>query len=202
MAPAPAEYFPLGVTHILGGVDHLLFLVGLLLVVWRRDEPGRQRWRTLVTTITAFTVAHSVTLASAALGAWRLPSAPVELLIAASILLLAVELARGQRGLTTRAPAAVAFAFGLVHGFGFAGALSETGLPERGAWLALLGFNLGVELGQVALVGLAVGATHVLKKPLSRMRERAPRLEQATIYALGTGAAFWCFERLGSLGGM
>jgi hydrogenase/urease accessory protein HupE len=140
-----ALYTALGIEHILLGFDHLAFVLGLVLLV-----DGTRR---LVETITAFTVAHSITLAASVLGWVRLASGPVELIIALSILLLAVELADGGDSLTRRRPAVVAFVFGLLHGFGFAGALRDVGLPEVHLGLALATFNVGVELGQLAVVG-------------------------------------------------
>ncbi|MGD2166646.1 MAG: HupE/UreJ family protein [Gammaproteobacteria bacterium] len=185
-------YLSLGIEHILLGIDHLLFVLALLLLV--------RGWRRLVATITAFTLAHSVTLAAAALGYVHLPSAPVEAIIALSILFLATELARReQRGarsvpddLAERAPWIVAFSFGLLHGLGFAGALSEIGLPENAIPLSLLFFNVGVEIGQLAFVAciLALGwAARTLSV-------RGPDwLAQLAAYAIGSVAALWLFER-------
>ncbi|PXX54684.1 HupE / UreJ protein [Pseudomonas sp. LAMO17WK12:I10] len=140
-----------GIEHILGGFDHLLFVFGLLLLV-------RNGWM-LVKTITAFTLAHSITLALAALGAVRLPGPPVEAMIALSILLLAVEIVRknhGEPSFTAQWPWVVAFCFSLLHGFGFAGALAQVGLPQRDLPLALLTFNIGVEIGQLMFVAVVL----------------------------------------------
>ncbi len=181
--PPVAHYLALGVEHILLGPDHLLFVLGLW-ALWRRS---RQRLRQLVATLTAFTVAHSITLAGALLAGWWLPVAAVEACIAASILLLAVELASPQRGLAERFPVVVAFGFGLLHGFGFAGALAAIGLPEQARGWALASFNLGVEAGQlffvVALMGVAIVA-----RPLHRWMPVA-------LGAYGAVAAYWLLER-------
>ncbi|MER2507254.1 MAG: HupE/UreJ family protein [Amaricoccus sp.] len=183
-------YLREGVAHILFGFDHLLFVAALMLIV--RD------WRMLLKTVTAFTVAHSITLALATFGLVRLPSGPVEAMIALSIMLVAVEavrLRRGETSLATQWPWLVAFAFGLLHGFGFAGALADLGLPPGDIPLALLFFNLGVELGQLlfiaALVGVVGGARRLVALPL-----QAP---VAAAYAIGIVAAFWCFERLDAM---
>jgi len=176
-------YSLLGVEHILSGFDHLLFVISLLFLV------GFQR--RLVTTITAFTLAHSITLAASALGALSLRPPPVEATIALSILLVAGEALKRQDSVTRRWPAVVAFLFGLVHGLGFAGALAEIGLPARNANIALLTFNLGVEAGQL----LVVGACGLLFLAVRRL----PRLEparQATLYGIGSIAAFWTIARL------
>ncbi|MGE8188803.1 HupE/UreJ family protein [Pseudomonas sp. NPDC086278] len=179
-----------GIEHILGGFDHLMFVFGLLLLV-------RNGWM-LVKTITAFTLAHSITLALAALGAVRLPGPPVEATIALSILLLAVEIARKNRGdpsFTAQWPWVVAFCFGLLHGFGFAGALAEIGLPQRDLPLALFTFNVGVEIGQLMFVAVVLS----LREMLLRLRLPKPALLYAqpiASYGLGTLAAFWFFERI------
>ena len=183
-----ATYVWLGIEHIWLGIDHLLFLLCLLILV-----PERRR---LIGTITAFTVAHSITLAAATLGVVRLSQAPVEAIIALSIVFVASEIAhewQGRPGLTRRWPWLVAFAFGLLHGFGFAGALREVGLPEQAIPLALLCFNLGVETGQLAFV-LAV-------LPLlqwGRRREKSmPRWAwRLPVYGIGSLAAFWTLERI------
>jgi hydrogenase/urease accessory protein HupE len=176
-------YARLGVEHILSGPDHLLFVFGLLLLV--------SASRLLVKTITAFTLGHSLTLSAAALGLARVPSRAVEVLIAASVLTLAVELARdpGRPTLLRRFPWAMAVAFGLLHGFGFAGALAEAGLPPGDIPLALVSFNAGIEVGQLAFVGavLAAGAL------LPAVAVRSTRL---AVYAMGILSAFWCFERI------
>ena len=180
-------YGMLGILHILGGVDHLLFVLGLFLLV--HDT------RALVRTITAFTLAHSLSLALAASGVLTLPSPPVEALIAASIVLVARELAVEDRGtptLAARWPWLVAFAFGLVHGLGFAGALAEIGLPRTYAALALLAFNVGVEIGQLLFVGLLF----LLAIPLRPVVRTAPRLRALPAYAMGTIAMAWLVQRV------
>jgi hydrogenase/urease accessory protein HupE len=179
-------YVALGVEHILTGPDHLLFVFGLLLLV-----PAS---RLLVKTITAFTLGHSITLSAAALHLADVPSRPVEVLIAASVLALAVELARdGARPtLLRRSPWAVAVAFGLLHGFGFAGALAEAGLPAGDIPLALLSFNAGIEAGQLAFVAAVLAAGVLAGRWIPA---RATRL---AVYAMGILAAFWCFERIGA----
>jgi hydrogenase/urease accessory protein HupE len=183
-------YLAHGVEHILFGFDHLLFVLALILIVRSR--------RMLLLTISAFTVAHSVTLALATLGVVHVPGPPVEATIALSILLLAVEivqLQRGQRGLTARRPWLVAFSFGLLHGFGFASALSEIGLPRSDIPLALLSFNVGVECGQLLFVAFVLGTA-----ALARRLRLAPRLQRyarhAAPYAIGALATFWLLDRL------
>jgi hydrogenase/urease accessory protein HupE len=181
------QYLELGVAHILLGFDHLLFVLALLLIV--------RGWRRLLATVTAFTVAHSITLAAATLGFVRVPGPPVEATIALSIVFLASELVKinhGQQSLTARAPWLVAFAFGLLHGFGFAGALADVGLPRAEIPLALLTFNVGVELGQIAFVSVALAAVWAL----GRVRKDWPSwAAQVPAYGIGTIAAFWLVER-------
>ncbi len=181
------RYTILGIEHILIGIDHLLFVLALLFVV----QGG---WR-LVQTITAFTVAHSITLGLATLGYVKLPSAPVEAAIALSIVFLCAEILRardGQKGLTFRAPWVVAFAFGLLHGLGFAGALSEIGLPPPEIPLALLFFNIGVELGQLAFVAAVLALWWLWQ----RSRLGWPGwLHPLPAYAIGTLATYWFLER-------
>ncbi len=174
------RYLVLGVEHILVGADHLLFVLGLVLLVTST--------RRLVGAITGFTAGHSVTLAAATLGAVSLPSAPVEACIALSILLLAVELTRADQPLTARHPALLAAGFGLLHGFGFAGVLRDLGLPTDATGLALLAFNVGVELGQLAFVGVLLVVGRVL--PGRVVRGPVPA------YALGGIAAFWTLQRV------
>lgn len=185
-APA-ATYFRIGVEHILFGFDHLLFVLGLVLLV---------RPRQLLATVTAFTLAHSLTLAAAALGGLSLPGPPVEIVIAMSIALLGAETiyrSRGHETLSQRKPWLIAFGFGLVHGFGFAGALAEIGLPKGAEVLALLLFNLGVEVGQVAFVGavllLVFLATRFARLPLAPARIIAA-------YGIGITGAYWAIERI------
>ncbi|MDJ0853473.1 MAG: HupE/UreJ family protein [Myxococcota bacterium] len=183
------SYGALGIEHILTGLDHLLFVFGLLLLVGRRTMA-------LVKTVTAFTVGHSVTLSLAALDLLSVPQAPVELLIACSVFWLAVELARPVRGPAARRPWAMAALFGLLHGLGFAGALAEVGLPQADIPLALFSFNVGIEIGQLAFVAVIVTARHTLSRPLARL----PRWSEAIpVYTLGTLAAYWCFQRAAAL---
>jgi hypothetical protein len=180
-------YAVLGVEHILLGIDHLLFVLGLLLIVGNR-------WRLLLQTITSFTAAHSITLALSALGLVRVPPAAVEAVIALSILFLAAEMLHsrvGRPGLTARAPWVVAFAFGLLHGFGFAGALHELGLPQTSIPLALLLFNVGVEMGQLLFVAAAL----LVMVALRRVAWPA-WTELLPPYAIGSAAAFWLIQRL------
>jgi hydrogenase/urease accessory protein HupE len=180
-------YVQLGVQHILLGVDHLLFVLGLMLIV-------SDRW-TLVKTITSFTLAHSITLAIATLGYARAPLPPLNAAIALSILFLGPEVVRTWRGetsFTIRHPWVVAFAFGLLHGFGFASGLTSMGLPQAEIPLALLLFNVGVELGQVAFVLLVV----LLERSFHVLEVRWPRLvEQLPGYAVGTLGAYWAIQR-------
>lgn len=182
------SYTVLGFEHILGGIDHLLFVLALLLIV-----RGGKR---IVITITAFTVAHSITLVAATLGLVSVPGPPVEAIIALSIVFVAAELIHGRQGrpgLTARAPWIVAFSFGLLHGFGFAGALAETGLPQTAIPVALLMFNVGVELGQlffVAVVLLLAKLGHIL------VRAEPGWMLPASAYAIGSIAAFWTIERV------
>lgn len=182
-----AGYLQLGVQHILLGADHLLFVLGLLLIV-------SSRWM-LVKTISSFTVAHSITLAIATLGWASAPLRPLNAAIALSILFLGPEIARTWRGessLTIRHPWVVAFAFGLLHGFGFASGLSAMGLPRAEVPLALLLFNVGVELGQIAFVLLVV----LLERSFRLLEVRWPRLvERLPGYAVGTLGACWTIQR-------
>jgi len=181
------DYFILGVEHILGGIDHLLFVLCLLLIV-------KGNWL-LVKTITAFTVAHSITLAMATLGFVKVPQAPIEAMIALSILFLAVELLKQQQGesdIAIRAPWIVAFIFGLLHGFGFAGALAEVGLPQSDIPLALLMFNVGVEVGQLIFIAAVIMIIEAWKRTI---RLKLAWLPKATVYAIGSTASFWVIER-------
>jgi len=181
-------YLKLGVEHILLGVDHLLFVLALIIIT-------RGTWL-LIKTVTAFTLAHSITLALATLGYVHVPSAPVEALIALSIAFVAVEIVRqwqGREGLTARAPWVVAFTFGLLHGLGFAGALSEIGLPAGQIPLALLFFNLGVEIGQLLFIATML----VVRTSVRRIRVSWPRWTGlAAPYAIGSIAMFWVLERV------
>lgn len=181
-------YISLGIEHILLGLDHLLFVLGLIWLV-------RSRWM-LVKTITSFTVAHSITLAAATLGWVGIPERPVNAAIALSIVFVGVEivkLQRGQVGLTARYPWLVTFAFGLLHGFGFADALTKLGLPSADLPLALLSFNVGVEIGQIAfvLIVIALQWSHrILEVHLPRWSEPLPA------YAIGSLAMFWLINRI------
>jgi hydrogenase/urease accessory protein HupE len=182
-----ADYFVLGVEHILGGIDHLLFVLCLLLIV-------KGNWL-LVKTITAFTVAHSITLAMATLGFVKVPQAPIEAMIALSILFLAVELVKQQEGesdIAIRAPWIVAFIFGLLHGFGFAGALAEVGLPQADIPLALLMFNVGVEAGQLIFIAAVI---MIIEAWTRTTRLELAWLPKVTVYAIGSIASFWVIER-------
>lgn len=187
LAPIVVDYTWLGVEHILAGFDHLFFVIALAVLVRKRGP--------LIATITAFTVAHSLTLASTALGMLTVPIAPVEATIALSIVLLCAECLRPGQSLTRRAPWAVAFAFGLLHGLGFASALLDIGLPEKHVPAALLCFNVGVELGQLAVVGLIVA----LRVLATRVGLRSPGLTRGLIYAMGGVSAFWSLERIGAI---
>lgn len=180
-------YATLGVEHILSGYDHLLFVLGLLFLV------GFQR--RLVATITAFTLAHSLTLALSATGWLTLRSAPVEATIALSIMLVAGEALHQRNTLSRRWPALVAFLFGLVHGLGFAGALQEIGLPQNHLAIALLTFNLGVEAGQLLVVAASYGVWRLIARWPVAWHARTPIL-----YAMGSVAAYWSWTRLITLG--
>jgi len=182
------NYAVLGVEHILGGVDHLLFVLCLLLIV-------RGHWL-LVKTITAFTVAHSITLAMATLGFVSVPQAPIEAVIALSILFLAVELVKQQQGkndLAMRAPWIVAFIFGLLHGFGFAGALTEIGLPQSDIPLALLMFNVGVEIGQLLFIAAVLVTIGAWKRLINMELSWLPR---TTAYGIGAVSVYWVLSRV------
>jgi hypothetical protein len=181
------RYAALGVAHILNGWDHVLFVIGLFLLV--ADA------RALVATISAFTLAHSLTLAAAVLGVVQVPSAPVEAMIALSIVLLARELLRPDEGPPTvarRFPWAMAFTFGLLHGLGFAGALAETGVPPDQIPLALVAFNVGVELGQLTIVLGLVGLAALVRRPLATW----PIVRHFPAYAMGAIAVAWTIERV------
>ena len=180
-------YLRIGIEHILFGPDHVLFVAGLVLVA--------SGWR-LLGAVTAFTLAHSLTLALSALGGLSLPGPPVEIAIALSVALLGYEALLRRRGagtLTLRLPALAAFGFGLLHGLGFAGALAEIGLPPQAEALALLLFNLGVELGQLMIVAALLLALWALGRLAAALR---PPAEIALAYAIGTAGFFWAFERV------
>jgi hydrogenase/urease accessory protein HupE len=186
-------YLRLGIEHILFGVDHLLFVLGLMLIV-------ADRWM-LVKTITSFTVAHSITLAVATLGYASAPVPPLNAAIALSILFLGPEIVRRWRGrtsLTIRRPWIVAFAFGLLHGFGFASGLKSIGLPHAEIPLALLLFNAGVEIGQVGFVILAI----LLARSFEMLRMQWPAwVERAPGYVVGICGAYWTIQRTAILFG-
>jgi hypothetical protein len=186
--PTAVTYVRLGIDHILKGVDHLLFVLGLMLIV-------RDRWM-LLKTITAFTVAHSITLAIATLGYARAPGPPLTAAIALSILFLGPEMVRARRGetsLTIRHPWVIAFAFGLLHGFGFASGLTTMGLPQAEIPLALLLFNLGVEAGQLLLVIVV----SILERSFRVLDVRLPRVVEAwPAYAVGSLGAYWTVQRV------
>jgi len=187
-ADIAVSYWGMGTIHILEGMDHLLFLLVLLLII-------NGLWP-LIKTVTAFTVAHSLTLALATLGLVNIPPAPTEAVISLSILLLAVEAvhkSQGQLTLAERYPWLIAFTFGLVHGLGFAGALSEIGVPQNDVPLALLMFNLGVETGQVMFV---VGVSLLLVGVRKLHNHSADLFLRATPYAIGGLAAFWTIQRI------
>jgi hypothetical protein len=182
------DYVVMGVGHILGGYDHLLFVLGLLLLVGG--------FAPLIKTITAFTLAHSLTLGLATLGLVHVPQAPVEAAIALSIVFLARELIekqRGRPGLASRRPWLMSFGFGLLHGFGFAGALSAVGLPQGDIPLALAGFNIGVEAGQILFVVAALLVVALVR----RAATRAPAwVRSVPAYGIGSLAAFWLIARV------
>ncbi len=181
-------YFVLGVEHILFGYDHLLFVVSLVLLLGR--------FWTIAKAATAFTVAHSITLIGTTLGVLGLPQAPVEALIALSIMFLAVEIIKqrpDKQRLSERLPWVVAFIFGLLHGFGFAGALKEIGLPESDVPTALLTFNLGVEAGQLVIVTVSLIVLMLIRRLAPKFLRPAT---VATTYSIGAIASMWLFERI------
>ena len=183
-----ADYWRMGTIHILEGADHLLFVLALLLIVAGLGA--------LLKAVTAFTVAHSITLAMSTLGVIHLPPAPTEAIIALSIVFLAAEIVhkrRGQVGLAERWPWLIAFSFGLFHGLGFAGALSEIGVPQAEVPLALLMFNVGVETGQLLFIAVVLALLALLKKLPLAAPEGAWRV---TPYAIGGLAAFWTIQRV------
>ncbi|MFZ1366877.1 HupE/UreJ family protein [Sphingorhabdus sp.] len=181
-------YFVIGIEHIVFGYDHLLFVVALVLLL--------TGFRTIAIAVTAFTVAHSITLVGTTLGFLGLPQRPVEAIIALSIIFLAVEIVKkkdGERRLSERVPWVVAFLFGLLHGFGFAGALKEIGLPESDVPTALLTFNLGVEAGQLLIVAATMLILHGLRRLQPSWTRPAIRLSS---YAIGAIASMWLIERV------
>lgn len=185
------NYWRLGTVHILEGVDHLLFVFALLLIV--------SGLMPLLKAVTAFTIAHSITLALATLGIVHVPPAPTEAIIALSILFLASEIIRqhnGETGLTERYPWMIAFMFGLFHGLGFAGALSEIGVPQHEVPLALLMFNVGVETGQLLFIAVVLGLFGLLRRIPVNWPQGAWRVLP---YGIGSVAAFWTTERVMSV---
>jgi hydrogenase/urease accessory protein HupE len=191
-----ATYLHLGVGHILFGFDHLLFVLALVVLV--------REWRRVAVTVTAFTIAHSITLAAATLGLVNVPGPPVEATIALSIMLVAAEILNARRGkpsLAARLPWLVAFSFGLLHGFGFAGALAEVGLPQHAIPVALLFFNVGVEIGQLVFVAVVLSVIWLLGHAASQLLETSPiqrafdRLDVTIAYGIGVAAAYWLIER-------
>ena len=184
-------YLQLGVEHILMGFDHLLFIAALAMLV--------ANLRKLVWTLTSFTVAHSITLALVTLDVIRVPVRPVEAFIALSIVFVAVEAVRSWQGevtLASRKPWLVAFAFGLLHGLGFASALAGIGLPRNNVPLALLFFNLGVEIGQLLFVVALLAASWAARRFASSLFR--PRMRLAAAYAIGGLASFWLIQRVAS----
>jgi hydrogenase/urease accessory protein HupE len=195
-SPGPLEvvttYTVLGIEHILSGFDHLLFVLALVLLV--------QGTRRLLVTVTAFTAAHSLTLAGATLGWLHVPGPPVEASIALSIVFVASEIVHARQGrysVTQHYPWVVAFTFGLLHGFGFAGALAEVGLPQTSIPVALLFFNVGVEIGQLLFVGAVLAMIAAARRLGQRMRLTQPAwLWRLAPYAIGVLASFWLVERV------
>jgi hydrogenase/urease accessory protein HupE len=191
-------YLRLGVEHILFGFDHLLFVLALVILV--------KTWSRVAITVTAFTIAHSITLAAATLGFVNVPGPPVEATIALSIMLVSIEILNARRGkpslsLTARLPWVVAFSFGLLHGFGFAGALAEVGLPQHAIPVALLFLNIGVEIGQLLFVATVLSLISLSRYVASQVLEPAliqrtfDRLDVTAAYAIGIAAAYWLVER-------
>ena len=181
-------YIILGIEHILLGFDHLLFVLALLIIT--------TGFKKLLKTITAFTLAHSITLTCSALQIIHLPGPPVEAVIALSIVFLALEILKIQKGkatLTSKKPWLVAFTFGLLHGFGFAGALAEIGLPQNEIPLALAGFNIGVELGQIFFVLLTLLLWKMVKPLIPAQNSKVQKILP---YAIGTLSMFWLIERI------
>ena len=198
-SPGPWEvvqtYTVLGIEHILAGIDHLLFVLALVILV-----KGTRR---LLWTVTAFTIAHSITLALATLGVINVPGPPVEAIIALSIVFVASEIvqqARGREGLAAKRPWLVAFSFGLLHGLGFAGALAEVGLPQNAIPLALLFFNVGVEIGQLLFIaGVLLLSALVMRLTAGRFHTVKAAIVPA--YAIGGIASYWVIERVAAFWG-
>jgi len=183
LRPIALDYTQLGIEHILTGFDHLMFVLAITILVQSR--------KALIAAITAFTLAHSLTLAATVLGWLSLPSAAVETTIALSIVLACTECLRPADSLARRAPWLVTFAFGLLHGMGFASALLDTGLPEKHIPSALLFFNVGVELGQLAAIALFIAVGWLV----TRIERRPVWTTRAFVYAMGCVAAYWSLER-------
>jgi hydrogenase/urease accessory protein HupE len=188
-------YTVLGVEHILSGIDHLLFVLALIIIT-------RGGW-TLVKTVTAFTVSHSITLTLATLGYVHVPQRPVEAVIALSIVFVAAEILRGRQGhvgITARAPWIVALLFGLMHGLGFASGLKDAGLPDAHIPTALLFFSIGVEAGHFLFIGFVLALTAVMFRVASRLtssnQKRFASLSLLPPYAIGTVAMFWVIQRI------
>ena len=182
VAPAIPIYFSIGLTHLLLGYDHILFVLMLLYLVRRRVMIG---W-----VVTSFTVAHSITLTLSAYDLFSLSQSAVEAVIAASIVLLAYENLQGKPGLSHRFPVFISFGFGLLHGLGFAGALREIGLPDQSQIAALLFFNLGIEVGQLAIVLVVLGISALLKDRIAK------RIVTLPVYLVGGTASYWFMERI------
>ena len=190
-----AAYFGLGVEHLVFGIDHILFVLGLVMLV--------KGWRSLIFVITAFTLAHSLTLGLAMLGNVSAPSAVVEAIIALSILFVAIELLKPEADrspLATRYPQFVAFGFGLLHGFGFAGVLGDIGLPRDLAVPALALFNIGLEVGQLLVVAFVLAFTRLTASLWARQPLLAAHLREAMIVLIGGVSVYWLIDRAGSIG--
>jgi len=184
-----STYLGMGIEHILTGYDHLLFLFAMLALV--------RNFSRLIGVITAFTVAHSITLALASLQIVQLPRPPIEALIALSIMVVATEAVkmwRGETGITARYPWAVVFPFGLLHGLGFAGALLDAGLPQRDVPLALLAFNVGVECGQLIFIAALLSGAHLIQR-IPRGQSLLVSMRPVAMYGIGAMAGFWLVER-------
>jgi hypothetical protein len=182
--PSVPVYLLLGVEHLVFGVDHVLFILILLYIV--------SGWKNLVKVVTSFTLAHSITLGLAAFDIVKVSQAPVEALIALSVVLLALESLRTEKGLISRYPWVVAFIFGLLHGLGFASALADIGLPEASAITALFLFNVGIELGQLAIVAAALGFVYLVGRSQIRFVAATTSLP---IYFVGSVASYWFIDR-------
>ena len=188
-------YTVLGIEHILTGIDHLLFVLALIIIT-------RGGWK-LVKTVTAFTVSHSITLTLATLGYVHIPQRPVEAVIALSIVFVAAEILRGRQGyvgITARAPWVVALMFGLMHGLGFASGLKDAGLPDGHIPTALLFFSIGVETGHFLFIGFVLALIAVMLRAASRLtsvsQQRLAILEVLPAYAIGSVAMFWVIQRI------